>query len=347
MGIVTFLVDAADQGLETVAESQFAATSSGLGTAIMLAATLAIILLFVNMSLQIKPMDGADLIPLLIKIGLINAFAFNWVNFNFVSGLIIDGLDSLASTMIGSITGESGSGSAYFAERFDQVLNDLADHANEIGNNLPWMTGAVLSVFFTALLAVVGGAAGVILVLAKAMVTFLIGLAPIMIALSMFRATQDYFHRWLAAIVSWSVYPVVIAGTMSVIFGLFHVLQSRVGNAEGLDKIGAALPFLAVVFVSLGMVLAIPLIVRTLTGDINAGWAASMVGNVTQQVARRPTPRNRPAPTDRPTSNVPSSTEQAGPRGTGASANRNGNRPSTGAAERLKRMQDRNNRLGK
>ena len=88
MGIVTFLVEAADEGLETVAESQFAAITSGMGAAVMLAATLAIILLFVNMAYQFKPMDMNDLIPLVFKIGLINAFAFNWVNFNLVRSLV-------------------------------------------------------------------------------------------------------------------------------------------------------------------------------------------------------------------------------------------------------------------
>ncbi len=161
MGIVTFLVDAADQGLDSVAESQFAAISSGIGTAIMLAATVAIVLLFINMAFQFRPMDGTELIPLLIKIGLINAFAFNWVNFNYVSSFITDGLDNIAGLLIGSITGDTGSGSAYFAERFDQLINELADYANEIGANLNWMAGAMMSVLLTALLSVVGGLAAI------------------------------------------------------------------------------------------------------------------------------------------------------------------------------------------
>ncbi|KAA0914872.1 type IV secretion system protein [Aquicoccus porphyridii] len=344
MGIVSFLVEAADEGLETVAESQFAAITSGMGAAVMLAATLAIILLFVNMAYQFKPMDMNDLIPLLIKIGLINAFAFNWVNFNVVSSFITDGLDNLAGTILGSITGDTGAGAAYFAGRFDQVLDDLADHANAIGDSLPWMAGALLSVFFTALLALVGGVAGVILVLAKAMVAFLIGLAPVMIAMSLFRATQDYFQRWLAAIISWSFYPVVIAGTMSVIFGLFSVLQSRVGGVENLGRIGAALPFLAVVMVSLGMVLAIPVIVRTLTGDINSGWAASAVGAGIRKMTQpqRPQQRNQ-SPTN--TTSDTSRRLNAGPDAARSPSSATDSRPSTGTGAKMQRMMDRAERL--
>lgn len=340
MGIVTFLVDAAEQGLQTVAASQFAAVASGLGGVVMLAATLAIVLLFVNMAFQFRPMDVSDVYPLLFKIGLINAFAFNWLNFNYVSSLVTDGLDSLAGLMIGSITGDTGSGSAYFAGRFDQMLDDLADHANAIGDNLPWMAGALLSFFFTALLALAGGAAGVVLVLSKTMVAFLVGLAPVMITLSMFRATQDYFHRWLAALISWSFYPVVIAGTMSVIFGLFRVLQSRVGGVENLTSIGAALPFLAVVMISLGMILSIPVIVRTLTGDMNSGWAASAVGRAAEKFARQAPVQNRPA---RSTGSDAEATTRpvASSFATNTSSNRIAAVPSTGTAERLQRMQDR------
>ncbi len=75
MGIVSFIVDAANNGLNDVAQSQFAAVAAGMGGTIMIASTFAVILLFINMSLQWRPMDGVELFPLLIKIALINAFA--------------------------------------------------------------------------------------------------------------------------------------------------------------------------------------------------------------------------------------------------------------------------------
>jgi len=339
MGIVSFIVDAADQGLETVAASQFAAVAGGLGTAIVIAATFAMIMLFINIALQIKPMVASEVYPLLFKIALINAFAFNWVNFNYVSGQIFDGLDNVAGMLIGSITGDSGSGAGYFADRFDQMIDDLADYANEIGSNLNWMTGAVLSVVLTVLLSVLGGAAALVLVLAKMVVTLLIGIAPAMIMMSLFRITHDYFQRWLAALVSWSFYPVVIAGVFSVIFGLMRVMQSALGGAGNTTNIGAAIPFLALISLSLALIWFIPSIVRTLSGDINAGIAGSFSGGMGRSMTRLPQSGNRPK------SEVIHRNMERGNSPTSEATPRTSDLQSTGTGAKLLRMKERADRL--
>ncbi|MEH6737038.1 MAG: type IV secretion system protein [Sulfitobacter sp.] len=52
------------------------------------------------------------------------------------------------------------------------------------------------------------------LVLSKMVVTLLVGIAPVMITLTLFKITQDYFNRWLSALIAWSLYPIVIAGVL-------------------------------------------------------------------------------------------------------------------------------------
>ena len=339
MGMVQFFVNAADQGLDTIAESQFAAIASGMGSAILLMMTLAIIILFINMSLQIRPMHGADMFYLLIKIVLIQLFAFNWVQFNQLSGGIIDGIDNVAGLIIGSITGQTGSGPAYFAERFDQLTNDLAAYANQIGAQLNWMAGAMMSVLLVVLLSLLGGVAALIMVLAKMVVTLLLGLAPIMIALSLFKVSEDYFKRWLAALISWSLYPIVIAGVFSVIFGLIDLLQAELGDANDIISIGMALPFLMIVFLSFALVLFIPAIVRSLSGDINAGLAGSVVGAATRKALLG-------APQGRQMQQVQPS-KQAAQRDRPANTNSGAGRPSTGTGASLARIMARNERLEK
>ncbi len=256
MGIVSFIVDSANDNLSSIAESQFGLIASSMGTTIVLMSSLAIVLLFANMALQIKPMDGADLFPVLIKIGLINAFAFDWVHFNYVSGQIVAGLDNIAGLIIGSITGETGSGAVFFAERFDGLTAELTDYANKIGENMNWMAGAMMSVLMTVLVAVLSGAAALMLVLSKMVVTLLIGIAPVMITLTLFKVTQDYFNRWLSALIAWSLYPIVIAGVFSVIFGLLNMLQVAVGGADEVTTIGTAIPFLAMILLSLVLIVS-------------------------------------------------------------------------------------------
>lgn len=280
MGIVSFIVDSANDNLSSIAESQFGLIASSMGTTVVLMSSLVIVLLFANMALQIKPMDGADLFPVLIKIGLINAFAFDWVHFNYVSGQIVAGLDNIAGLIIGSITGETGSGAIFFAARFDELTAELTDYANQLGANMNWMAGAMMSVLMTVLVAILSGAAALMLVLSKMVVTLLIGIAPVMITLTLFRVTQDYFNRWLSALIAWSLYPIVIAGVFSVIFGLLNMLQVAVGGADEVTTIGTAIPFLAMILLSLVLIYFIPAIVRTLSGDINSGLAASVVGGI-------------------------------------------------------------------
>ncbi|MFD3190102.1 type IV secretion system protein [Sedimentitalea sp. HM32M-2] len=347
MGIVSFIMDAANAGLNDVAESQFAAVASGLGGAVVVASTLAVALLFINMALQIRPMDGAELFPLLIKIGLINAFAFNWVNFNYVSNLVFLGLENVAGLLIGSITGDTGSGSDYFANRFDQMIDELADYANAIGSNLNWMAGAIMSVVLTFLLSILGGAAALVLVLAKMVVTLLIGIAPAMIMLSLFKPTNDYFSRWLAAVLSWSLYPVVIAGVFSVIFGLMRVLQTAVGSPDSASNIGAAIPFLALILLSLTLIAFIPAIVRTLSGDINAGLVGSLAGGAARKFGLRGEAHSARQVGAQSRSVPPNVQSTASPRTVTLAPQSASAVSSMGAGSRMLRMKERSDRLSK
>jgi type IV secretion system protein VirB6 len=143
-----------------------------------------------------------------------------------------------------------------------------------------WMAGAMMSVLMTVLVAVLSGAAALMLVLSKMVVTLLIEIAPLMITLTLFKVTQDYFNRWLSALIAWSIYPIVIAGVFSVIFGLLNMLQVAVGSADEVTTIGTAIPFLAMILLSLVLIYFIPAIVRTLSGDTNSGLAGSVVGGI-------------------------------------------------------------------
>lgn len=344
MGIVSFIVNAADQGLDTIATSQFASVAEVSGTIVIGAATFAIIALFINMAWQIRPMDGREMLVLLFKISLIKVFAFNWANFNFVSGHLIDGLDHLAGRLIESATGSDIAGTNYFAARFDLQMDRLAEYGNEAASHMGRVSKALMGVFFMALIALVGGLAGAVLVLAKMMITLLIGLAPVMILCSMFEATKDYFHRWLSSLASFALYPVVIAGIFSMVFGLVTLLVSELGSVDTAKQAGNMVPFLGVVILSLAMVVAIPFIVPMISGNIQAGWAAAAVGGG----ARRIMPQPRPQLPNRPASNPASDTSRrlnTGTDATRSSTSATDPHPSRGTGAKMQRMMDRAERL--
>ena len=126
MGFVTWLVGTADGYLASAAETQFAAIAATLGGVIAASATLVIILVLVNMAYQYRSMDGRSAFGLCAKLALITIFALNWVQFNYVASAILNGIDTIAGSLISSIGGPAVGPSGTFAEEFDDILNALS-----------------------------------------------------------------------------------------------------------------------------------------------------------------------------------------------------------------------------
>ncbi len=109
---------------------------------------------------------------------------------------------------------------------------------------------------------------GIVLIFAKMMLTLMLGLAPIMIALSLFDATKDFFHRWVSTTVSYAFYPIVIAAMFSTVVGMANSLLAQLGDPNSATNIGSLVPFFVMVFLAKGFVAATPLIVRGISGNL-------------------------------------------------------------------------------
>lgn len=266
MGVVGWMVGSADDFLASAAESQFGAVASNIGTITLLMVTVSVIGLCINMAFQYRSMDGASFFWYLLKLTLIGLFAFNWTQFNAVATAVIGGLDYIAGALVASVGG-GGAGASYFAAEFDDLIEQFAGYLNAIGDNLGWMTGAILGGIGLILLSILGFMTGIVLIFAKMMLSLMLGLAPVMIALSLFDATKDFFHRWVSTTVSYAFYPVVIAAMFSTVVGMANALLDQMGDPESATNIGALVPFFVMVFLAKGFVAATPLIVRGLSGN--------------------------------------------------------------------------------
>jgi type IV secretion system protein VirB6 len=80
--------------------------------------------------------------------------------------------------------------------------------------------------------------------------------------------TKDYFARWLSALISFAIYPIVIAGVFATITGVSRALLAELGDPEGASNIGALLPFFMMVLMAKGFIIATPFIVRAISGNI-------------------------------------------------------------------------------
>lgn len=268
MSVVAYFVETAQGYLDTVAETQFGAVASTVGTLLVLGATLVVVLVCLNMIYQYRAMDGRTAFWLAVKIGLIGVFATNWVEFNAFATAILSGIDSIAGSLVASVGGGSPGPSGTFAEEFDELIAALGDYLNAAGSELNWMAGALLDTLGVLLLSILGGLAAFIVIASRLMIALLIGIAPVMIFLTLFDVTKDYFARWLSALVSFAMYPIVVAGIFATITGVSRALLAELGDPEGASNIGALIPFFMMVLMAKGFIIATPFIVRSVSGNI-------------------------------------------------------------------------------
>ena len=268
MSVVAYFVETAEGYLDSAAETQFGAVASTVGTLLVLGATLVVVLVCLNMIYQYRAMDGRTAFWLAVKVGLIGVFATNWVQFNAFSSAVLNGIDSIAGSLVASVGGGTPGPSGTFAEEFDRLIAELGEYLNAAGSELNWMAGALLDVLGVLLLSILGGLAAFILVASRLMIALLIGIAPVMIFLTLFEVTKDYFARWLSALVSFALYPIVVAGVFATITGVSAALIGELGDPEGASNIGALIPFCMMVLMAKGFIIATPFIVRSISGNI-------------------------------------------------------------------------------
>ena len=268
MSVVAYFVETSENYLDDAAETQFGYVASTVGTIIVVAATILLVLAFINMAFQYRSMDGRTAFWLAIKITLVGLFATNWIQFNSFADAVLNGIDSIAGSLVASVGGGTPGPSGTFAEEFDTLIDRLGTYLNAAGNELNWMAGAMLDILGVLLLSILGGLAAFILVASRLMIALLIGIAPIMIFLTLFEVTKDYFSRWLSALISFSIYPIVIAGVFATITGVARSLIGELGDPSAAENIGALIPFFMMILMAKGFILATPFIVKAISGNI-------------------------------------------------------------------------------
>ncbi|MFQ1701905.1 type IV secretion system protein [Loktanella agnita] len=268
MSVVSYLVDTSQGFLDDAAETQFGAVAATVGTMTTVGVTFVLILVCINMVFQYRAMDGKSAFWLGAKIVLIGIFAQNWTQFNLLSSAILSGIDSIAGSLIAAVGGGTPGPSGTYAEQFDLMIADFGNYLNAAGEELNWMAGAILSNLGVFLLSLLGALAAFLMVASRLMISLLLGLAPIMIFLTLFDVTKDYFARWLTAAVSFAIYPIIIAGVFSTITGVSTSLLGELGDPTAAPNIGALVPFFMMVLMAKGFIIATPFIVRAISGNI-------------------------------------------------------------------------------
>lgn len=301
MGLVELIYTFCTDALSSVAEAQFGQMVALVGGTAQTLAIIVAILTLINMGMQTVPASASASVLLLVKITLIALFLQNWTQFNAVADSVIDLLDRVAGAMVASFVADSGatlSTPRTFAREFDDMMNTVAAYFNVTAGRLN-ILGSVISGIMWLLAALFSIAAAMLMVASRIVITLCIGFAPLAILCTLTKFTKNYFESWLSFTVKMALYPVVIAGVFSTILGIGTHILDQIGAADSVATLGAVIPVIGVLIMSLLMATMVPIIVNGISGSVgvqdlvtasiarSAGRIASMAGGVVAGAAVR------------------------------------------------------------
>lgn len=303
MGFVEKIYTSVFDVLDGVAEQQFGEVAMQLGLTGQLLATIAVILMLINLSAQTVPMTPETVVITSIKMVLIAGFLQNWSQFNSLATAVFDLFDGVSAALVNSVvsgTGDTLSGPRSFAQSFDDILARVADYANVTAGRLN-IQGSVINGIVWLLMGIFSAVVALLMVGSRIVLTLLIGLAPLAILCTMFSWTKGMFERWLSAVITVSIYPVVIAAVFATVIGLLMAVLDLIGDPEEITYIGQVTPVLGVLCLSIILSGMTPMIASSITGSFgfhdmvtaslgraSARIAGAAGGKVYQQTKRAP-----------------------------------------------------------
>lgn len=271
MAIVAPIVNSAESFLVNAARSTFLGLVEASGTLVGYMAVLAVALVGINMMVQLRPMAWGHCLSLMIKLALIGIFAWNWNQFWNVANGIMSAIEATAGGILAS-SGNGLSGPTItngFASAIDEMMHQFAVASTNIAQEMGgYLTTAIVSGICLSLIGIVTAVSTLLILFPKIVITILLGLAPIVIALTLFEATKGFFERWLSACISWSLYPLFIASIFSIMISMGTDMIDRIGT-EGFSSVGAFIPFIVLLVLVLLCMAMLPALVTTVSGNIN------------------------------------------------------------------------------
>lgn len=309
MGMITSWVSTAQDQLDGVAAGIFGNIVSSSGTLIAAMATLALVLLGVNLVAQIRPMSASQALWVAVKLLLIGGIGLNWGEFSKIYEVITKATEAIGGAMLSEYSADQS-----LSVAADALLQGISDAANAALEPLGWTAGAFMSVVMTVGLGALGAGISMALIFASVMLTVYISIAPIFIAMSMFEATKDFFNRWLQGACTYALYPIVVAGVLGGIVRVVNGYMATLSTGDAAASVAGFIPFISILVMMIAIVILIPSIVSTISGTIQVHGPFSpmmrtinmmansnrIIASALQKIAGKP--ENKPASLGQPMS---------------------------------------------
>jgi type IV secretion system protein VirB6 len=275
MGFIESIFSQIETFLTNVGASQFAAVAEAFGNTGSLVATLAVLLIIINMGVQAVPVDRVEALTLLFRITLVGLFMQSWPQFNNVMSALQNMFGGMEAAMLGAAFENSNITS--FAKALDDLGKNMAAFANQTSGGLNIM-GAVINGIMMLFIALFSAICALGMIVSRLGLAVLIALAPLAILTTLLRVTGDYFSQWLSAVVTMLLFPVVLAGVFASVIAMGNATIAGL-DSESTTTLGQVIPVLSVIVMGIVMVLIVPFLVGLITGNFQLGNLTRSIQN--------------------------------------------------------------------
>lgn len=273
MGVITDILTVVDDAVSGVAQEGFVTLASSIGGVISAGSALLVVLLGINIVAQFRPMTFASFFAFGIKIALIGILAQSWANFQAIYDIITQVPNNIGSAIIG-LTGVDSTLGLYAA--LDSMVAQVTEYGDTIGDSAGWVFGAVLGVVVLVIAAAFAAIAAGIIAYAKIILTLMVVFAPIAILCSLFKPTMPLFEAWSRSIIGYALMPIAAAGAAGIVIAVAGEIAGSAPDPDNVETLSLIFPFIVVLFLAAGIMLAVPSIAMGLSGAI--GLASNAVG---------------------------------------------------------------------
>lgn len=261
MGLVTNILDSIDTSVQQAGRQMFENTATALGPTVTILMTLMIAITGLMIAIGAWRMNPKDALQIVTRIVMIFLFALSWTNFSVFYNALSNASGSLALSFF-DVAGEAANPSAAM-DGFAASMADASDGvAKSMGSIMRGVLGAVFYVVLAGLMAVYLLVVG----FAKIMLAFLLGVAPLAMAATMFDKTKSLFEAWLSALIGYLMYPIAAAGVIGTVVS---VASAQFRRQSEVDTVGQLLGFLVIVIVGILALKSIPQAASAITGQFN------------------------------------------------------------------------------
>lgn len=273
MGVIADILGVVDSAVAGVAESGFGQVAASVGGVITVGSILLVVLLGINIVMQIRPMTMGSFFAFGFRIVLVGIFAQSWASFGVVYRIITDVPDSVGAAIV-SLTGVSTTGGLYGA--LDSMVAQVTAYGDTIGDNAGWVFGAVLGVVVWLVAAIFAAIAAGIIAYSKIILTLMVVFAPLAIICSLFKPTQGLFDAWSRSIIGYAFMPIAAAGAAGIVIAVAGQIAGSSPDPDNVDTLSLIFPFIVVLILAAGIMMAVPSIAMGLSGAI--GIASNATG---------------------------------------------------------------------